>query len=166
MVRRYVVKKSNMERFWDYVEKSNDDDCWEWVGCIKKGYGSFWVRDDNYKNGGRMISAHRFIYEALVGPVEKGEIVHHTCEFKLCVNPKHLEKFSSYGQHTVQGHSNSLPAINKAKTHCIRGHEFTPENTLMGADGKRKCRTCQNEYLSKDKRLRIFRGEYKPTKKD
>ena len=28
------------------------------------------------------------------------------------------------------------------RTHCQRGHEFTPENTYVEADGDRHCRTC------------------------
>ncbi len=36
-------------------------------------------------------------------------------------------------------------ALNAAKTHCKRGHEFTPENTYYrrdSANGLRQCRTC------------------------
>jgi hypothetical protein len=39
------------------------------------------------------------------------------------------------------------PAINAAKTHCIHGHEFTPENTywITTHPGKlwRHCKECQ-----------------------
>lgn len=35
-----------------------------------------------------------------------------------------------------------LTDINRAKTHCIRGHEFTPENTALDR-GKRSCRICR-----------------------
>jgi hypothetical protein len=38
----------------------------------------------------------------------------------------------------------SLTAINRAKTHCPRDHEYTEENTIINADGKRRCRTCVN----------------------
>jgi hypothetical protein len=31
---------------------------------------------------------------------------------------------------------------NKAKTHCLRGHEFTPENTYVTKKGQRYCRAC------------------------
>jgi hypothetical protein len=34
---------------------------------------------------------------------------------------------------------------NTAKTHCLRGHEFTPENTRLYR-GKRNCRTCGRMY--------------------
>lgn len=36
----------------------------------------------------------------------------------------------------------------KSKTHCSKGHEFTPENTHFGGEGKyiwRVCRACRNE---------------------
>jgi hypothetical protein len=35
-----------------------------------------------------------------------------------------------------------LAAIRARKTHCLRGHEFTPENTCRNRKG-RECRTCQ-----------------------
>lgn len=36
-------------------------------------------------------------------------------------------------------------AAKKARTHCIHGHEFSPENTIIERDGSRKCRRCGNE---------------------
>jgi hypothetical protein len=32
---------------------------------------------------------------------------------------------------------------NAAKTHCKRGHEFTPENTTRNRLGHRRCRECR-----------------------
>lgn len=32
---------------------------------------------------------------------------------------------------------------NANKTHCIRGHEYTPVNTFTHKDGRRECRTCR-----------------------
>jgi hypothetical protein len=42
---------------------------------------------------------------------------------------------------------------NAAKTHCKRGHEFTPSNTYRAKDGSRHCRRCgaikQQRYLER-----------------
>jgi len=32
---------------------------------------------------------------------------------------------------------------NARKEACVHGHEFTPENTRMRADGTRECRECR-----------------------
>lgn len=34
-------------------------------------------------------------------------------------------------------------ASQRAKTHCPNGHEYTPENTYVFADGRRRCRRCR-----------------------
>lgn len=36
-------------------------------------------------------------------------------------------------------------ASNREKTHCLRGHTFTVENTLIRPDGSRLCRACRRE---------------------
>ena len=35
---------------------------------------------------------------------------------------------------------------NRKKTHCKRGHEFTPENTKVSSDGKRVCVECRRMH--------------------
>jgi hypothetical protein len=32
-------------------------------------------------------------------------------------------------------------------THCLRGHEFTPDNVYLTGEGFRYCKTCQNERV-------------------
>jgi len=60
--------------------------CWKWLGGVTGGasvsYGYF------------IGAAHRWSYEKFVGPIPEGFDVHHKCEFKLCVNPTHLEALS------------------------------------------------------------------------
>lgn len=33
-------------------------------------------------------------------------------------------------------------AAQASKTHCMRGHEYTPENTVLAPDGHRECKVC------------------------
>lgn len=44
-----------------------------------------------------------------------------------------------------------MPAINAAKTHCPKGHEYTPENTYYRERGWRHCRTCKLEQCARYK---------------
>lgn len=44
--------------------------------------------------------------------------------------------------------------LTEPQTHCIRGHEYTPENTVIKTSGTRNCRTCKNELEKERKRIR------------
>jgi hypothetical protein len=59
--------------------------CWEWRGAVgSSGYGVFHA-------GPGLELAHRFAYEALVGPIPEGCDLDHLCGNTRCVNPAHLE---------------------------------------------------------------------------
>jgi hypothetical protein len=45
---------------------------------------------------------------------------------------------SVHDPHPDSGH-------NASKDTCIRGHEYTPENTIVKREGWRQCRTCKND---------------------
>ncbi|MGV7251879.1 HNH endonuclease signature motif containing protein [Mycobacterium kansasii] len=106
-------------------------DCWFWQGAVQsKGYGSV-------GHQGRVWSTHRLAYELLIGPIPDGLQIDHLCRNRRCCNPAHLEP--------VTGRVNVLRAVRKAT--CARGHEYTPENTLLKKGGtQRNCRTCTNEW--------------------
>ena len=38
-------------------------------------------------------------------------------------------------------------ARQRARTHCLNGHEFTDENTRITPEGWRRCRACHNEKM-------------------
>lgn len=72
-------------------------ECWLAVGGVTlnhKGYARVIQYDNHNKNGrerGRLIMAHRLMYEATVGPIPEGLVLDHLCRVRTCVNPDHLE---------------------------------------------------------------------------
>lgn len=135
------------DRFWDKVEKT--DECWVWTAAKTAGYGRFW-------QDGKMLNAHRVAYEMLVGPIPDGLQLDHLCRNRACVRPDHLEVVTqqeniSRGDVGRHGNNANAGSNNREKTHCARGHEYTPENTYLtkqGPDGRqrhRNCRECQRE---------------------
>jgi hypothetical protein len=80
------VKESlTARRFNQKFLQGADDECWTWRGQIRKdtGFGVF-------KSKHRRSYAHRLAYELNIGPIPLGQLVLHSCENDLCVNPKHL----------------------------------------------------------------------------
>lgn len=45
-------------------------------------------------------------------------------------------------------------AINAVKTHCIHGHEFTPDNTYVTPYGARQCRACSRARSARQRSAR------------
>lgn len=69
--------------FWVRVDQSGD--CWVWTRGRSHGYGTFYI--PGIKNP---ISAHRFSYELLMGPIPDGLVIDHICHNTTCVRPDHL----------------------------------------------------------------------------
>jgi hypothetical protein len=135
---------TDAQRFWQYVQKGPD--CWLWTGAVSHTYGNFFlpVGPSRY----RQIAAHRYAYELLIGPIPDGLTIDHICHtadcrvpvndcpHRRCVNPAHLRP--------VTLAKNIQRTGNGAKTHCKRGHEFTPSNTYVMRNGGRMCRACRH----------------------
>jgi hypothetical protein len=126
-------------RLLKYVRIS--DGCWEWTGYRNaKGYGAAYFR------GRKSMPAHRAIYVLAVGAVADGLVLDHLCRNRACVNPAHLEVVTNR-VNVLRG--DTLPAKFAARTHCAKGHPFTPENTARrkSRGDSRKCRTCENQWI-------------------
>ena len=113
------------------IEPEPTSGCWLWTGCLMRdGYGGV-------RWGGVMRPSHRVVYEILSGPILAGLTLDHLCRVPSCCNPDHLRpKTMRDNLHAVG--SQSLPALNAAKTRCPQGHEYT---TSWG--GHRHCLTCR-----------------------
>lgn len=130
------MKRVAAERFFSKVRFT--ETCWVWTGATSQGYGSFALR--SYTT----IAAYRWSFEFVRGLVPKGFQLDHVCKNRICVNPGHLEVVT---QKTNVLRGSGPPAVNAKKSHCIHGHEFTPENTYQRKDSVgRKCRTCIAAY--------------------
>ena len=94
----------------------------------------------NVPGGRRSLRAHCVMYETFVGPIPPHAQLDHLCRVRACCNPDHVEPVTPR-ENTLRGQG--IGAINAVKTHCVNGHEFTPENTYIRPDdGGRSCRKC------------------------
>lgn len=128
---RVVAKVDPFVRFIASTE-IHVDGCWLRQGSINtNGYAAFQIN-------GSQVRAHRWLYERMVGPIPADLQLDHLCRVRNCVRPDHLEAVTA-SENTRR--STSPAARNAVKTHCKRGHEFTPENTDIKPGG-RACREC------------------------
>lgn len=129
-------------RFWAKVTPAPADQCWEWAAFKDKGYGRIMIN-------GRTHGAHRVAWTLLRGEIPEGLTIEHECRNPGCVNPWHMDLWPN--------EKNAAGAVNqhRGKTHCLRGHEFTAENTRVLSAGRRSCRECEmirtRKYRAKQK---------------
>jgi hypothetical protein len=117
-------------------------ECWEWQGARDRdGYGLVWY-------GGRMARTHRVAYQLERGEIPPGKIIRHRCDFPPCFRPAHLRlgtPADNMADREARGrHGRGFHR--RLKTHCKRGHKYTPENTYThwrNGVANRRCRTCQ-----------------------
>lgn len=129
--------------------------CWVWLGATSRGYGNIYI------GGGRTgynERVHRVAFEIANGPIPEGLQLDHLCRVPGCWNPAHLEavsaavntqrrvitefyraelrRFSRMGLHVRR-------QKNASKTHCLKGHALTQDNTYVAPNGLRRCRECR-----------------------
>lgn len=130
------------DRFWSKVTKTNE--CWLWDegSRDKDGYGSFRKSKSPGQRRGPVVRAHRFSWELHNGPIPKGLWILHKCDNPPCVNPEHL--YAGTRQDNANDIRDRKRHPKAQQTHCLRGHEFTKENTRISQNGTRHCKACNN----------------------
>lgn len=128
------IEYLNLHRWWKDVAFGEPDECWPWLkSCGSHGYGQTW-------DGVTVRLAHRVAWTLTYGEQIPDQMtIDHECRNRRCCNPAHLRLMSN--------EENGADNGNKRKTHCKRGHGFTPANTYWDPKGHRRCRTCARELV-------------------
>lgn len=150
----------NKEKLIEILNKrtsiNSQTDCWEYLGTNSDGYGQITIDYTFYYT--HQLSAILFLNYDQTSEF----IVCHKpiCKSKACWNPEHL-----YVGTYADNNMDILDAGNargrySGVTHCVNGHEFTPENTYVSNRSslddtqRRQCRECRkiNDIKSKAKK--------------
>lgn len=125
--------EEDQKRLWSRVRIGGLDECWEYLGKTRKGYGRISINN-------RDVFVHRAAYYFTRRQLDSDVLICHACDNRKCVNPIHLFSGSAL--------DNNLDCISKKRrasqirTECNHGHEFTPETTYIDYKGHRRCLVC------------------------
>lgn len=125
-------------RFWRSIQATSAEGCWSWIGP-RNSYGYGRLMESVGKRKCKQLMAHRFSYEQVIGQIEEGMTVDHTCRNKSCVNPAHME-IVSRGENSKRSYSKNMNAM-RDKT-CTMGHKIEEGNIVkeIRNNGKERLR--------------------------
>lgn len=94
----YKRTEAVLVRIERWISAPDDNGCIRWSGVkAESGYGVV-------KVAGKAVGAHRAVYEALYGDLDRGNVIDHVCGVRDCVNPQHLRVVTTQqnNEHRVQ----------------------------------------------------------------
>jgi hypothetical protein len=130
------VTAADLARFESKTAPEPNTGCLLWTASrLPRGYGEFGFR-------GRVVRAHKWLYEQLHGPVPAGLVLDHKCRTPSCVNPDHLEPVTQ----RVNVLRGTAPAALQAQQEsCIHGHPLSGANLYTKPNGARQCKACRRD---------------------
>lgn len=117
-------------------------------GGLVEGYRRVTLSSDGDR---KYLAVHRLVAAAFIGPCPEGMEVRHLDGDSLNNTLGNL----AFGTHADNMQDRLAHGRNPmaSKTHCKRGHEFTPDNTWTSGNG-RWCRACRRSRAEE----RMFRA--------
>lgn len=167
-----LYNKTDSERFEFYTNKAPSleiqkefgarPDCWVWTGALNHhGYGLFSSNIQKELGIGQQV--HLFTLNEYAKINTRDDLhTDHSCRFRPCSNVEHLVRMTRKDNILL---GLGFSAVNSRKDVCDSGHEFTPKNTAIDANGWRSCRECSRmrnrEYTSRPeaKKARLDKRE-------
>jgi hypothetical protein len=108
--------------------------------ATRGGYPQVNLRDG--AGGRKVCGVHRLILEAFAGPGPQGALALHADDDPTNNTLANL-RWGTRSDNLYDAVRNGRHVMSN-KTHCKRGHEFTPENTWVSPTaGGRACRACR-----------------------
>lgn len=139
------------ERFERLTFPEPNSGCLLWLGATTKGGYGFMKVD------GRTVPATHIALELAGSPRPDNLFACHKCDNPSCVRHDHLF-WGTHNENMADQKVKSRHWATRAES-CKHGHSWAPENTRIGADGRKNCRTCEQDRLALRKAARAARHQ-------